>query len=355
MQEMAPTPRKTLMPHPSAASRKRRNAPVDLRAAGSGIVALLLIGLGLLSLPNMLKNEIVVAAKEPSKPAFPITVDPRNETINEDPAVDALFGESSQELEAAASLADTAVTWLANAVTSIPGYSQIAGSDIVFVDIKSGYREEEVARAFGLALGWSKAEQEAFLEQVHTTAPELTEGEFVPGTYMVSSAANASYVQELLSDRYVRDIAARYTPEAEAALPLQDALTIASLLQRETRDPSEMRLISGIIWNRLWSGMNLQIDATLQYAKASKGGTKSWWPVPVPADKYIKSEYNTYQNAGLPPGPISNPSTEAILAALNPKKTDCLFYFHDRRGEMFCSPDYAGHVRALKKSYGQGK
>lgn len=352
---MAPLPRKPLMPHPFVRARKRTNKPIDLRTAGSGIVALLLIALGLLSLPGMLESEIRVAATEPSKPPFPVTVDPLNETISEDPAVDALFGETSQALEAGASLATSGITWLANMVSSIPGYSQIAGSDIVFVDIKSGYREEEVARAFGLALGWTSAEQAAFLKQVHQTDPELSEGQFVPGTYMVSSAASASYVQELLADRYERDIVSRYSPEAERVLPLSDALTIASLLQRETRDPSEMRLISGIIWNRLWAGMNLQIDATLQYAKASNGGTKSWWPVPRPADKYIESPYNTYQNEGLPPGPISNPSTEAILAALNPKKTDCLFYFHDKRGEMFCSPDYAGHVRMLKKSYGQGK
>lgn len=352
---MALTPKRPLMPHYLPGSRARKSAPVDLRSAGSGIVALLLIGLGLLSLPNLLQTEIQLAATEPAKPPFPVTVDPLNERINEDPAVDALFGESSQALEAGASLASGAITWVANLVTSIPGYAQIAGSDIVFVDVKSGYREEEVARAFGLALDWTNAEQAAFLKQVHTTMPELSEGEFVPGTYMVSSAASASYVQELLADRYVRDIASRYSPEAERVLPLEDVLTLASLLQRETRDPSEMRLISGIIWNRLWSGMNLQIDATLQYAKASNGGTKSWWPVPRPADKYIDSPYNTYQNEGLPPAPISNPSTEAILAALNPKKTDCLFYFHDRKGDMHCSPDYEGHVRALKKAYGQGK
>ncbi len=341
------------MPHP--ALKRRMKARADLRAAGSGILALLLVGFALLSLPKILQNEITVAASEPSKPPFPVTVDPINETITEDPTVDALFGETSEGLEAAAWVAGSAVTKLANLVASIPGYSLIAGSDIAFVDIKSGYRQEEVARSFGLALGWTKAEQDAFLEQLQNTSPTVLEGETVPGIYMVSTAANPSYVQELLNDRFEKDVASRYSPEAERVLPLEDVLTIASLLQRETRDPAEMRLISGIIWNRLWSGMNLQIDATLQYAKASNGGTKTWWPMPVPNDKYIKSEYNTYQNKGLPPGPISSPSTEAILAALNPKKTDCIFYFHDRKGEMHCSKDYEGHVQLLRKHYGQGR
>lgn len=343
------------MPHCFAAFRKRKKRGPDLRAPLSGILVLLLIGFGLLSLPSILESELRVAASEPAKPPFPVTVDPVNETITEDPAVDALFGERSQSLGAATALASGIMVSVANLVSTLPGYTQIAGSDIVFVDIKSGYREEEVARAFGLALGWTRAEQDAFLKQVHATEPMLTEGRFVPGIYMLSSAASATYVQELLADRFKRDVAARYTPEAERVLPLEDVLTIASMLQRETRDPAEMRLISGIIWNRLWIGMNLQIDATLQYAKASKGGTKTWWPVPVPNDKYIKSAYNTYQNKGLPPAPISNPSTEAILAALNPKKTDCLFYFHDRRGNMHCSPDYEGHVRELRRAYGQGR
>jgi hypothetical protein len=341
------------MPHPKSA--RKGTAKRDLRAAASGIAALLLVAFGILSLPSILTNEIRVAAEEPAKPPFPVTVDPINETISESAEVDALFGETSGTLEAAASVASGGLARLANLVAQIPGYSLIAGSDIAFVDIKAGYRQEEVARAFGLALGWTKAEQEAFLMQLNETVPTVREGEVVPGIYMVSSAANPSYIQELLSDRFDRDVASRYSPEAEAVLPLENVLTIASLLQRETRDPSEMRLISGIIWNRLWSGMNLQIDATLQYAKASKGGTKTWWPVPKPDDKYIKSAYNTYQNEGLPPGPISSPSTEAILAALNPKKTDCIFYFHDRRGNMHCSPDYEGHVKLLKKHYGQGK
>lgn len=353
VEQMANLPRRNLMPHP--ALRRRAKTRADLRAAGSAILALILVSFALLSLPKVLQNQVIVAAEEPTKPPFPVTVDPINETISEDPAVDALFGETNESLEAAAWLGSAAITKLANLIASIPGYSQIAGSDIAFVDIKAGYRQEEVARAFGLALGWTKAEQEAFLKQLRETEPELLEGEAVPGIYMVSSAANPSYVQELLSDRFERDVASRYSPEAEKVLPLEDVLTIASLLQRETRDPSEMRLISGIIWNRLWSGMNLQIDATLQYAKASKGGTKTWWPVPVPNDKYIKSEFNTYQNEGLPPAPIASPSTEAILAALNPKKTDCIFYFHDRRGNMHCSPDYQGHVKLLKKYYGQGR
>lgn len=319
------------------------------------VLAFLIVGVGIFSLPTILAADIKLAASEPVKTPFPITVDPINETIHEDPEVEQLLEETHGERAASVGLAREVFSWLANLVASAPAYQQLAGSDIAFVEIRPGYREEEVAYAFGKKLGWSAKEQQAFLAQVHSEHPELTEGEFVPGNYMVSGAANPSYVQEMLGDRFAKDILARYSTSTEELVPLEDILTIASMLERETSDPAEMRLISGIIWNRLWAGMNLQIDATLQYAKASKSKTGSWWPKPVPDDKYIKSPYNTYRNKGLPPGPIANPSTAAILAALNPKKTDCIFYFHDSKGVMHCTENYKDHVKLLKKYYGQGK
>ena len=116
-----------------------------------------------------------------------------------------------------------------------------------------------------------------------------------------------------------------------------------------------MRAISGIIWNRLVANMNLQIDATLQYAKANSTATKSWWPKVTPADLSRKSPYNTYVHSGLPPTPIANPSVAAVLAALNPLNTSCMFYFHDNAGRFHCSDTYTEHVTLLKKYFGQGK
>jgi UPF0755 protein len=116
-----------------------------------------------------------------------------------------------------------------------------------------------------------------------------------------------------------------------------------------------MRYISGIIWNRLFVGMPLQLDASLQYARGSKISEKLWWPKVVPNDKYIDSPYNTYENEGLPPAPISNPSVEAVVAALNPRETDCMFYFHDSKGVFYCTENYEDHVAKLKEIYGRGR
>lgn len=344
------------MPHAFPERRQRkRNRRIQLHAVVSFSIALL-VGIGaLLSLPTVIAVDTRLAQAEPVKAPFPVTVDPVNELIVEDPEVEALLDNTHGTLAAASGLASSALAWLANLVASAPLYQQVAGSDLAFVDIKPGYREEEVAYAFGKQLGWNAKEQAAFLRQVNENAPVIEEGHFVPGTYVLSSAASPTYVQELLNDRFAKEIKARYSESNHEVLPIEDVLTIASMLERETRNPAEMRLISGIIWNRLWSGMNLQIDATLQYAKATKASSGSWWPKVVPDDKYIKSSYNTYKYKGLPPGPIANPSTAAVVAALNPKKTDCIFYFHDRKGEMHCTPTYKEHVAMLKKYYGRGK
>ena len=351
------------MPHPASPNKKApssvlRKLRVKALAIGPVAASTLVLVLGFFSLPSVLALDLHVAEISEPKAAFPVTVNPLARTITEDPEVEALLAEDNPELTAAVGMAGYIFTWLAETVANTGAYRSIAGAvgaDTTFVTILPGYREEEVAAAFGKTLGWTTAERATFLKQIHSTPPTLGEGELVPGTYALPTNADEEDVQALLNERFSNDILARYSTTTAEIVPLDDALTIASMLERETRDPAEMRMISGIIWNRLFTGMNLQIDATLQYAKANAGGTKSWWPKVVPNDKYIKSSYNTYKNKGLPPGPISNPSIEAVIAALNPRETDCLFYFHDKYGEFHCSPDYEGHVRMLKKSYGQGK
>lgn len=349
------------MPHPAASSKKApqgvfKKLAIQKKSIGPVAGATLLLALGFFALPSVLAVDLHTA--ESPKPDFPVTVDPIARVIIEDPEVEALLAEDNPELAAAAGALDMAYTWLAATIANSGLYRSLAsavGADTAFVTVLPGYREEEVAAAFGKTLGWSAAERREFLKQLHSTPPTLTEGELVPGTYAVPTNAEREDVQALLNERFSREILSRYSTSTAEVVPLDDALTIASMLERETRDPAEMRMISGIIWNRLFTGMNLQIDATLQYAKATNTDTKSWWPKVVPNDKYIKSPYNTYRHKGLPPGPIANPSTEAVIAALNPKKTDCLFYFHDKYGGFHCAPTYEEHVRLLKEKYGRGR
>ncbi|HEX2792207.1 MAG TPA: endolytic transglycosylase MltG [Candidatus Paceibacterota bacterium] len=356
---MPGTAPRSLMPHP--APPKKKALPRALSRAkrlGPAVVSVIVLAIAFFALPSVLAIDLKIAELGDVKGEFPVTVNPIARTITEDPEVEALLSGNSSGLPAAVGLAGNVFTWFASVIADTPVYRRIGGAvgaDTAFVVIQPGFREEEVAAAFGKTLGWSTTERTAFLKQVHSTPPTLGEGQFVPGTYAVPTIAEAADIQALLNERYSTEILARYSTTTAEIVPIGDALTIASMIERETRNPAEMRMVSGIIWNRLFSGMNLQIDATLQYVKASNTNTKSWWPKVVPDDKYLKSAYNTYKNKGLPPGPISNPSTAAVIAALNPKKTDCMFYFHDDYGRFYCSDTYEEHVAQLKKQFGRGK
>ncbi len=326
-------------------------------SVGSVVAVVFALAVSLFALPTVIAVDTHFARIEPVKPSFPITVDPHNQVITEDPKVEAILDNHTSSLQAAAITAGDVLVRLAQFISALPAYHMLAGADASgVVIIRAGYRQEEVATAFARELGWNAKQKATFVRFLQVSEPIMSEGEFVPGTYAVRGLMAPGDVQIMLDERFNKEIEARYSTSTEALLPLKDALTIASMLEKETKDPTEMRIISGIIWNRLWSDMKLQIDATLQYAKASNNKTATaWWGPVLPKDKYIKSPYNTYQHKGLPPGPIANPSMAAVLAALNPKKTDCLFYFHDNKGDFHCTATYKEHVRLLKKYYGQGK
>lgn len=354
---------KALMPRPArprrSATARALSEPLLARhpwVPAAGSVAAL--ALALFSLPSILAHDLKHEASVRPEDAFPVTVYPDQKAIVEDPAVEELLSVAPAGLTAGLGYADALFTWVAVRISDLSVYRQIAGAagiDNLFVTVYPGYRAEEVAAAFGSKLGWTRAERTQFLEEARALEPRLDDGQFVPGTYFVGVTAPVD-VANITHERFETEVLARYATTTEQQVPLEDALTVASLIEREAGGWHDMRLISGIIWNRLFSGMNLQIDATMQYAKSTRSGGKGgWWPTPVPDDKAIRSPYNTYRVNGLPPGPIANPSLAAILAALNPKKTDCLFYFHDAYGRFHCSPTYEGHVALLKKHYGQGR
>ena len=109
---------------------------------------------------------------------------------------------------------------------------------------------------------------------------------------------------------------------------------MASIVQREARDKTQMQNVAGILWNRLEIGMPLQVDASLQYVRGFDEVDQTWWAVPLAVDRARESEFNTYLNAGLPPAPICNPGFDAIEATLNPIDSDNIFYLHAPDGTI---------------------
>ncbi|MHB1769725.1 MAG: endolytic transglycosylase MltG [Minisyncoccota bacterium] len=330
----------------------------------SGVLLLggvLLVGV-LFSFPLILAFHVrQVQEQQPSAaPAqFPVTVDPKNKTIVENAQVNAFLESANSPLQAAAgNTGNTAwgiFKWIATTIAAAPWYQSIAATDGRFVTIPPGMRKEQVASIFAAALGWNAKQQREFLTRSADASLPLAEGSFFPGVYFVNIGTTPRTAQALVNDRFATDVLSHYGTTTAKMVPLDEALTVASLIQRETGGPEDMRLISGIIWNRLFVNMDIQIDATLQYAKANSVATGSWWPPVTPADRFIRSPYNTYLHSGLPPTPIASPSVAAILAALNPIRTPCFFYFHDQEGKIHCTDTYAEHLALLKKYYGAGK
>lgn len=296
----------------------------------------------------------LVAVAEPILEAFPVSVNPLGKEIKEDPALAGFVGEHIAPTDQTLSMYPNWFTHALGKLALMGWYQNLASLSSRILVVESGERKEQVADHFGKILKWDAVEKKDFLARVQTAAPVLEEGKLFPGTYSVNRDASPEEVASLILTRFDTEVLKRYPRDIEDIVPLSDTLTIASLLEREARDFDDMRHISGVIWNRLFSDMRLQIDATLQYAKGSKAN-QPWWPRVVPDDKYLASAYNTYKNEGLPPTPIANASLEAITAALNPIETECMYYFHDKKGGFHCSVTYEEHVALLKEYYGRGK
>ena len=128
-----------------------------------------------------------------------------------------------------------------------------------------------------------------------------------------------------------------------STLDLHDIIIVASLIEKETAKTSESANIASVIYNRLCSKLYpcLQIDATIQYALPERKEVLS------DADKSLISPYNTYTNAGLPAGPISNPGINSIRAALYPADTNYYFYALNKSGVHTFSETYYEHQEVL--------
>jgi len=217
--------------------------------------------------------------------------------------------------------------------------------DLTWVTIPEGWRKEQIGEKLAAELGWTPEELTDWNEKYTAMKFDYLEGVYFPDTYLIPVSEKNFEVAQRMISRFNEKFTPFIDRFAGKDILWTTGLKIASLIQRETANPADMPLISGIIWNRLSTGMRLQIDATLQYAKGKTGDT--WWGKVVPEDKTIDSLYNTYLHSGLPPAPISNPGLDAIEAALNPAETDCLFYLHDPSGLMHCAKTYEEHLENI--------
>ena len=228
-------------------------------------------------------------------------------------------------------------------------YQNLANPSVRIVKVQEGMRKEEIANIMVDKLNWDQKEKDDFINIHLALNTASLEGYYFPKTYMIYKDEGPSGASAIMFSEFSTQVNKINKPKSKKIINENTAIKIASIIQREAGSKSDMKLISGVIWNRIFKGMKLQMDATLQYAKGSE--EEGWWGEVTPEDKKIKSSYNTYLHIGLPPGAIANPGLDAIFAAYDPQKTDCLFYLHDKKGRIHCTKTYEEHKRNIERYY----
>jgi len=291
--------------------------------------------LGLLAVAPFALGASLFFTEAPSGPLV-TTVDIERKMILDETAADTAVSAASP------SPARTALENLKEFASALPA---LANPSVEYVRISPGMRKEEVLSLLGKKLKWTDVQKEEFLSTA-VGSTDITEGVFYPGVYLLPRGADGESVGEFVAERFEEKVAARYASSTKKAVSLETALKIASIIEREA-GRRDMHLVSGVIWNRLFREMSLDMDATLQYVKGNE--KIGWWPKVLPQDKFIKSPFNTYLYEGLPPAPISNPSIASVEAALNPKKTEYLYYLHDRYGNFRGAKTYKEHLKNIER------
>jgi UPF0755 protein len=219
--------------------------------------------------------------------------------------------------------------------------------------VPEGLRLDDVA---GIVGGSGLVSAEDFLLLAHSAAEanalgvpaEDLEGYLFPDTYAFARGISARQILETMVRRAHEEYAradARRSPEVK--LDRFEAMTLASIIEKETGQPAERPRISCVFHNRLARRIRLQTDPTVMYATYLRTGR--WSKNISRADLLAPHPYNTYTTPGLPPGPIASPGAAAIQAALAPASCDDLFFVSRNDGTHIFCPDLACHERAVRQ------
>lgn len=196
---------------------------------------------------------------------------------------------------------------------------ELAESREVTVTIPEGFNADQIGEALEKAGLFSKDDFAA--------GAKKHEGYLFPDTYRFYKTSKPEQVISRMRENFNEKMTPEILAEMKkAGRALEEIIIVASMLEEEVRGTADRRLVAGILWKRLRLGMGLNVDATLTYVlgKPSRELTEE--------DLKYDSPYNTYRYRGLPPGPISNPGMDAILAALLPTASEYLYYLTDKNG-----------------------
>ncbi|MBK6706643.1 MAG: endolytic transglycosylase MltG [Sphingomonadales bacterium] len=176
------------------------------------------------------------------------------------------------------------------------------------------------------------------------------EGSILPDSYAFEKGeARAAVVARMQAamKKTIDELWPKRSPDTVVKTP-KEAVTLASIVEKETSKKSELRMVAGVYSNRLKTGMMLQADPTIIYP-ITKG--KSLGRRIRQSEIASVNDYNTYSMVGLPKGPIANPSRAAIEAVLNPERTKALFFVADGTGGHVFANTLEEHNANVEKWY----
>ena len=180
------------------------------------------------------------------------------------------------------------------------------------------------------------------LEQYKVDASSL-EGYLYPDTYYLYHDSSPEEIIDILLSEFWKKFDENLQDRAnQLGFSVHEVVTLASIIEGEAMLDSERSTISSVYHNRLKINMKLQADPTIQYIIPGPPKTLS------NKDLRIKSDYNTYQNYGLPPGPINNPGIASIKAALYPEDTNFLFFVAQGDGSHAFTTNEKDHEEAKR-------
>ena len=192
------------------------------------------------------------------------------------------------------------------------------------------------------------AKNYAPFDYMQTDNPDVlfkAEGFIYPATYELPVGLSEDKILAILVGQFDEYMREEKIPEkcAQQGLQLRQVVNLAAMVELEAVFAEEQPRIAGVFLKRLAIGMPIQSDTTIQYLLGSQKEIITF------DDTKIQIPYNTYQNPGLPPGPIGSPGMSAIKAVLEPEKTEYLYFVAEKDGHHRFTKTYSEHLRAIRE------